>query len=172
MHKWLMLLLTGIGLATAPARSEVLAADADAACALLIQPARWWNGQHSYSGDAANMRIDARAGGCFCEAIVGYGGEPDGSVEHGRVLYAAPGRQLRLVGALGPLQAEAVTGTLVFTIMPVERGSRIALNYHVGGYRQDGLHVIAPMMDKVLAEQRASLRPAAESSGSAGPAIP
>ncbi|MEX0600366.1 MAG: hypothetical protein WD205_06975, partial [Rhodothermales bacterium] len=28
---------------------------------------RWWSPSHTYSGDAANLSIDARPGGCFCE---------------------------------------------------------------------------------------------------------
>lgn len=31
----------------------------------LVAPGRWWNDEHTYSGDAANMSMDARAGGCF-----------------------------------------------------------------------------------------------------------
>ena len=27
----------------------------------------WWNPAHTYSGDAANLSIDARAGGCFMD---------------------------------------------------------------------------------------------------------
>src|SRR3546814_10432451 len=78
---------------------------------LLSQPGRWWNGAHSYSGSAANLRLEPVAGGCFCEALPGEEGRV-GSVEHARVIHAAPDRQLRLSGALGPLPAEAGTGTL------------------------------------------------------------
>ena len=46
---------------------------------------RWWNGAHTYSGSAANLRLDMEAGGCFCECWDG------GSVEHARVLYVGRG---------------------------------------------------------------------------------
>jgi hypothetical protein len=38
--------------------------DRDAAWARLIDVASWWNGSHSYSGDAKSFSLDARAGGC------------------------------------------------------------------------------------------------------------
>lgn len=142
--------------------SVEIAAEADAVYALLIVPARWWNGAHSYSGNAANMRIDARAGGCFCEVLPGPSGNA-GSVEHGRVLYAAPGRQLRLSGALGPLQSEGVTGTLDFTITPVGKGVRVTMTYVVGGYLRTAPATMAPMVDAVLTEQLQGLKRAAES---------
>ena len=43
---------------------------------------RWWNGSHSYSGQAANLSLARQAGGCFCER---WG---NNSVEHARVVYA------------------------------------------------------------------------------------
>ena len=37
----------------------------------------WWSPDHTYSGNATNLRIDARQGGCFCEDL------PNGGVvEH------------------------------------------------------------------------------------------
>ena len=147
-----------------------LALAPDAAYALLIAPARWWDGAHSYSGDARNMALEPRAGGCFCETIPDHGGKgASGSVEHGRVLYAAPGQRLRLNGALGPLQSEAVTGILDFVISPRpqagRQASRITLTYSVGGYRRGGLASIAPMVDGVLLEQLDRLKRAAEQEG-------
>ncbi|HEX7876061.1 MAG TPA: SRPBCC family protein [Sphingobium sp.] len=141
-----------------------IAADAASVYALLGAPDRWWNGAHSYSGDAANLRLDPKAGGCFCETLPSAKG-PGGSVEHARVIYAAPGRQLRLSGALGPLQAEAVTGTLNFDISKRPDGVRVTLTYVVGGYMRMGGAAIAPIVDKVLSEQLAGLKRAAERRG-------
>src|SRR3546814_9802807 len=45
---------------------------------LLSQPGRWWNGAHSYSGSAANLRLEPVAGGCFCEALPGEEGREIG----------------------------------------------------------------------------------------------
>ncbi|WP_405053707.1 SRPBCC family protein [Sphingobium sp. SJ10-10] len=138
-----------------------VSADAATVYRLLGQPARWWNGQHSYSGDPANLSLDPVAGGCFCEKVPGKDGKA-GSVEHGRVIYAAPDKQLRLSGALGPLQAEAVTGTLTFDIAPTGKGVRVGMSYVVGGYMRMGASKIAPLVDRVLTEQLQGLKRAAE----------
>ena len=125
---------------------------------MLVTPARWWNKAHTYSGDAKNLSIDAQAGGCFCEAL-----KDRGSVEHARVIFAQPARLLRLQGALGPLQADAVTGTLSFALTPAGSGTRVEMHYSVGGYRAGGFAALAPMVDTVLGEQLAALKAAAES---------
>lgn len=141
--------------------SVEIAAGADGVYALLGQPGHWWSDSHTYSGDSANMTIDPRAGGCFCEHIPAKTGVA-GSIEHARVIYAVPGRQLRLSGALGPLQSEGVVGTLDFTITPAGKGVRIVMTYVVGGYLRAGAAKIAPLVDGVLAEQLAGLKRAAE----------
>jgi hypothetical protein len=124
----------------------------------LIAPAVWWNGEHTYSGDAANLWIDARATGCFCEKLPlpadAPSGQRSGGVEHMRVIYADAGKVLRLSGGLGPLQSEAVNGTLTIALKPAERGTtRIIWEYVVGGYMRYKIDEIAPAVDKVLAEQ-------------------
>ena len=138
-----------------------IAADAAAVYGLIATPGRWWNDSHSYSGDSANMTIDARAGGCFCETIPAKGGAA-GSVEHGRVVYAVPGKQLRLSAALGPLQSEAAVGTLDLAITPSGTGVTVVMTYVVGGYVRGGPAKLAPLVDQVLAEQLAGLKRAAE----------
>ena len=117
--------------------------------AALVEPARYWSPAHSWSGDAANMTLDPRAGGCFCEALPASGG----SVEHMRVIHAAPGEMLRLSGALGPLQSEALAGTLTVTLSPVNDGTRIEWTYLVGGHARFDLVQLAPVVDGVMAEQ-------------------
>lgn len=118
----------------------------------------WWNPAHSYSGDARNLSLDPRAGGCFCEALPKSGG----SVEHGRVVYAVPGEALRLQAALGPLQAEGVTGVLSWTLTPVAGGTELTQSYVVGGYIRVGPEKIAPLVDGVLGEQLDRLKAYAE----------
>ena len=115
----------------------------------LVQPAGYWNGAHSWSGDAANMTLEPVAGGCFCETLPANGG----SVEHARVTYAAPDEMLRLRGSLGPLQAEALTGTLTVTLKPVDGGTEIAWEYVVGGHARFSLEQLAPVVDGVIGEQ-------------------
>ena len=67
-------------------------------------------------------------------------------------------------GALGPLQAEAVTGTLNFDIAPTAQGARVTLTYGVGGYLPSGGAALAPAVDKVLLEQLQNLKRTAEAS--------
>lgn len=118
----------------------------------LMMPAKWWSGAHSWSGDAANFTMDARQGGCFCETL------PEGGfVEHARVIFADKGKMLRLSGALGPLQSEALTGTLTIIIMSAETGTRLRFDYAVGGYSRFDLSAIAPAVDSVIGEQHMGL---------------
>lgn len=129
------------------------------AWAALKLPQRWWDKEHTYSDDSANLYLDAQATGCFCEKLDG----GKGSVEHARILYIAPGRMLRMVGALGPLQAEAVTGTLTFRLDPEgEKATRITMSYVVGGYVRAGADTLAPKVDEVLAIQMLNLKTFAE----------
>jgi hypothetical protein len=107
------------------------------------------------------MTIDARAGGCFCETIPAATGSP-GTIEHARVIYAVPGRQLRLSGALGPLQSEGVTGTLDFTITPAGKGAKLVMTYVVGGYLRTSPAKLAPLVDQVLGQRLTGLKQAAE----------
>src|SRR5690606_24862158 len=44
------------------------------AWAAMARIGQWWPGDHSWSGDAANMSLEPRAGGCFCEALPESGG--------------------------------------------------------------------------------------------------
>jgi uncharacterized protein YndB with AHSA1/START domain len=117
-------------------------------------PARWWSKAHTYSGDARNLSILLRAGGCFCEKIPADGG----TVEHARVVYAQPGNQLRVQGSLGPLQAEGVTGTLTWVLKAVASGTEVTQTYVVGGYIRGGAKNFAAPVDQVLGEQLNGLK--------------
>lgn len=130
-------------------RTVTVDASPERAFAALVQPAMWWSSAHTWSGDAKNLSLDLRAGGCFCEVLP----KVRGGVEHARVVYFAPGKMLRLSGALGPLQGEAAAGTLTFTIKPDGGKSVITLSYVVGGYLRQGPRNLAAPVDGVLGEQ-------------------
>jgi hypothetical protein len=133
-------------------QSVRVAAPADKAWATLVDVARWWSDGHSWSGSAANLHLDAAAGGCLCERWEG------GSVEHAKVLMAIPAQVLRLQGALGPLQELAVTGVLGFALAQEDDGTtRIDLSYRVGGSSGSALDGWAPAVDGMLAGQLARL---------------
>lgn len=141
--------------------TETPASKADAWRAM-IAPFKWWSSQHTYSGNAANLYIDAQASGCFCEKLPKPTDAPAdqriGSVEHMHVVYADPPQGvLRMVGGLGPLQSEAVHGTLTMVVQPRPEGARITWEYVVGGFSRTKFDVLAPLVDKVLGEQLALL---------------
>lgn len=113
--------------------------------ALTAEVARWWDPAHSYAGSAANFTLEARAGGCFCEAL------PDGgSVMHMQVVYAAPAQLLRLTGGLGPLQGMGVSGAMTFALEPTADGrTLLRYQYVVSGYSPAGLAGLAEPVDLV-----------------------
>jgi hypothetical protein len=108
----------------------------------------WWSGDHSWSGDAANLYIDLGRNGCFCENL------PDGGhVEHLGLIYLAPNAELRFNGELGPLQSMPVSGRMIWKIEKLETGSSLTFTYHVTGRPEGGLAGIAPAVDGVIGEQ-------------------
>jgi hypothetical protein len=137
--------------------AEVPASAADA-WDMLLKPSEWWDPEHTWSGSAANMSIDPRAGGCFCEMLPNPDSPraaPRGSVEHMRVIFVERPRALRMTGLLGPLQAEAASGTMTILLKPAAKGAgtRIQLEYVVGGYLRMSHETIAPAVDGVLGAQ-------------------
>ena len=108
----------------------------------------WWDGNHTYSGSAANMFIEARPLGCFCETL-GDGG----AVVHMTVTMINPGKVLRLTGGLGPIGLMGAEGNMVFSLVDDGENTQLSLEYRVGGYHPDGLETVADAVDGVLTEQ-------------------
>ena len=133
--------------------------------AALGQVGRWWNGQHSWSGSAANLTLALEAGGCFCERWA------EGSAEHARVVFAVKDQALRLRGALGPLLAMGLDGLLSFELAPAEGGTRLEVSYRISGDGLHGLAPLAPAVDGVIGEQAGRLKRFAET-GSPEPPAP
>src|SRR5262245_53099515 len=125
--------------------------------ALIGQIGSWWNPDHTYSHDAKNLSIDPRPGGCFCEKLPN-----GGAIEHARVIYVAPREVLRLSGALGPLQASGVAGTLTWKLTNGTDNTRIQLSYSVGGFIDGGFDKIVPLVENVLHQQLDRLKQFAE----------
>ncbi len=119
----------------------------------LIHPALWWDSEHTFSGSAANLSLDAHAGGCFCEALAN-----GGSVQHAQVVVVAPGETLRLRGPLGPFQGQGVDSALTFGLKPSSDGTDLALSNSVGGYMKGGLADWPARADAMLAGQMARLK--------------
>jgi len=113
----------------------------------------WWDPAHTFSHDARNLSLDAKPGGCFCERLPEGGG-----VQHMSVVYASPGKLLRLTGAIGPLQEAALAGTMTWNLVPAASGTTVELSYTVGGFRAGGFRDIATVVDGVLRGQLARLK--------------
>jgi uncharacterized protein YndB with AHSA1/START domain len=85
---------------------------------------RWWNPAHTFSSNSANLSLDARPGGCFCESVA------NGGVVHLTVVSVVAQQEVRFSG-----------------------GTQFEWTYTVGGYMPGGLAAIAPAVDAVLADQ-------------------
>jgi hypothetical protein len=116
--------------------------------AALADVGKWWDPEHTYSGDARNLSLEPVVRGCFCEKLGLYAG-----IEHAAVVYVQPARVLRLIGALGPLQNFGVTGSLTWQIEAAGGGSRITMTYNVGGFADEPLSDWAEIVDEVLVGQ-------------------
>ena len=123
-------------------------ADAARAYAAVVDVGKWWDPDHTYSHDPANLSIDARPQGCWCEKLPG-----QGAVRHMDVVFASPGKALRLEGGLGPLQTMGVAGSLAFTFQPADKGTTVDVRYVVGGYNPGGFKDLAGGVDGVLRAQ-------------------
>ena len=121
--------------------------------AAFTQLPSWWNGAHSWSGQAANMSLDAQAGGCWCERW-GHGQ----SAVHGQVIAVQPGSMLRLRAELGPLQQLPVVGVLTFGTARRDGATRLRVTYRVGGPADAELDKLAAAVDGVIGEQARRLK--------------
>jgi len=130
-----------------------IAATPDKVYAGLIHPESWWNPQHTFSGNAANLSLDAKAGSCLCETMPN-----GGSVQHLVVVFADPGSTLRLRGAMGPFQAQGVDGALTFTLKPADGGTDLVLDNNVGGFVKGGFGKWPEAADGMLSDLAVRLK--------------
>lgn len=106
---------------------------------------KWWDPEHTISGNAALLSIDARPLGCFCEAV-------GGGVVHLMVTTVSRDVNLRMTGGLGPLGLLGVNGNMTWEFFDVDGGTTIRFSYAVGGYYSGGLDTIADGVDFVIGE--------------------
>ncbi len=114
----------------------------------------WWDPEHTYSRDSANLTLSLIPGGCLCERIP----KTRGGVEHLHVAYVEPGKRVVLTGALGPLLYEATTGVMDVQVKTIAGGSQLTLDYKVAGFANGGADKLAPAVDEVLTDQMKRLR--------------
>lgn len=158
-----LLIAAGLMLSAMPADAKVISADAHGfeirqealltgspadAWARIGRIQAWWSKDHTYSGNAAQLRLSLIPGGCFCESFPGGGG-----IEHLRVTYADPAKRAVLTGGLGPLLYEAVAGSLDIELKPEARVTRVIFTYRAAGFARANGTAMAPLVDKVLGEQ-------------------
>jgi uncharacterized protein YndB with AHSA1/START domain len=139
-------------------KTVTIDATPDAVWETLRAPQRWWSKEHTWSGDSANLYIDSQATGCFCEKLPGRG-----SVQHARLIFVDKGKMLRMEGAFGPLQGEAIVATLTFELSPDgDKATNVKMTYIAGGYSPTGFEKLAPLVDGVFGTQLDGLKTAAE----------
>ena len=167
-------LLAGLLVLSAPAAAEVVSAGPNGfevretasivvpvpqAYAAFSRIGAWWNAEHSYSGEAANLRLDLRAGGCFCEQWKG------GGIEHLRVALVQPNERIVMTGALGPLLYEGASGAMDVKFERIAGGAKVTMTYRAGGFANGNGDKMAPLVDSVLADQMKRFRTFAAKGG-------
>jgi uncharacterized protein YndB with AHSA1/START domain len=125
----------------------------DKVYAALIAPQKWWNAQHTFSQNAANLSLEARAGGCLCEKLAN-----GGSVLHAVVVDADPGSTLRLRGPLGPFQGQGVDSVMTFSLKGGGDGTDLVLDNKIGGYMRGGFGTWPQAADGMLSDLVAHLK--------------
>lgn len=113
----------------------------------VAMPSGWWSSDHTYSGGAANIRLDMIPGGCWCEAL------PGGGVKHAEVVMVWPERRMvRFDAPFGPLQGMGADAVLTMTWSdPPEGGERVLRwTFVVNG---PGTGAMADVIDGVMTEQ-------------------
>jgi uncharacterized protein YndB with AHSA1/START domain len=138
---------------TVKVTTSIHAAPADVYKKVIHNVGDWWSPIHTFSGDAHNLSIEEKPMGCFCEKLPN-GGE----VRHMEVVFFAPGKTLRMSGAMGPLQGMGATGTLTFTFTPENGGTKLEAVYVLAGYFPKGTESWTAPVNGMLTEQVTRLK--------------
>jgi len=160
--------LVVLSVVASPAAADVVSANAngfhiretvqmvvppDHAYAAFARLPSWWNKEHTYSGNSANLNLALTAGGCFCEKL-----KDGGGVEHMRIAFIDPGKRIVMTGSLGPLLYEATSGVMDIQFERIAGGSKVTMDYRAAGFADGGANKMAPVVDSVLSEQMARYR--------------
>lgn len=143
-------------LAAMPASAEVIARTADSftlrysvvmettpddLLAGMTHVENWWDGAHSYSGDAKNISVDMTVGGCWCERL------PNGTdFRHATVLAIEPDH-LTFNAPFGPLNGKATRADFTVTWPEPNRGWTVTWLMVIEG---PGLGAYADAVDGVM----------------------
>ena len=148
--------LAGSAAAEVAARSEngfslvyerPVTASAEAVLEAVGRPAAWWSDAHTYSGSAANLSVDLRPGGCWCEAL------PGGGVKHAEAVLVWPEqRMVRFDAPFGPLQSIGADAVLTMRWEDGEDGAGRMLKWTFVVHGP-GAGAMADAIDAVTGEQ-------------------
>lgn len=109
--------------------------------AAMADVSQWWDPEHSYTGDAANLSLDLTPGGCWCEAM------PDGTAfDHGRTVSVVFG-EMRFHAPFGPLRSVATRADLIVTYTVADRRVTPTWTFIVEG---PGVGAMADPVDGVM----------------------
>ena len=112
----------------------------------LVKPSTWWHPDHTYSGDANNLSLEATAGGLWREDW------SDGSVVHGRVMLVQTGKVLRMDAPFGPLQGVGAYVVWTITVTSEKDGSVVVFEETATGPEGAGLDKLAGAVDGVKSQ--------------------
>lgn len=130
----------------------VVSATPETVYAQFLRVGEWWNKDHTWFGKSEGLSIEPRAGGCFCER------RDDNTALHMIVSLVKVGREVRMIGGLGPLSGLGLHGAMSWSFEPAEPGmTKITHVYRVTGYYPDGLAGLATVVDSVQSQQVAGL---------------
>lgn len=161
-YGWACLVVVGAAFVASPLKAEVVTSGPNGftlqqtrqialkpaeAWARFVAVGQWWAPDHTWSGSAENLSLIPKAGGCFCERWSG------GEAEHLRVVFAEPGKTLRMAGALGPLQMSGMSGNMAVTFTPKGEGTEVTLRYAIFGHAEPDLAAWSGPVDGVLSLQ-------------------
>jgi hypothetical protein len=105
---------------------------------------KWWSGDHTWSGKAANLSLDLER--CVLIEELGDGG----FCRHMELAHYEPGKLIRLTGGLGPLKEMGLDGTLTIRFTEKEGQTLIEAKYAVHGYSPNGFEALSSMVHQVL----------------------
>ena len=109
---------------------------------------KWWEGDHSVSGDATNLYFDFDKGRCFCEQM------PNGGfIEHLQVIHVVEQKKVVFSGGLGPLQDHPVNGKLIWLFEEQDGQVKVSVEYRVHGFVVGGMEKWPEAVDYVLGVQ-------------------
>ena len=140
--------------------TKTIAADTEQVYrALTTELPAWWIDAHTWYGSGENMHFDTHVGGCLCEKST------DRQTMHMQIAKLEPSTHVRLLGGLGPLQGEGVTGVMDWRLAVNEtepEKTTLTVMYRVGGYTPSDLSQWANAVDGVLQQQMSAMQTYAE----------